>query len=64
MVAHFTANVVEIDREVVQIRQIVEAAVAFIWLIAITYFYTMVYLGVRKRNISEISQQRSDKSES
>ena len=63
MVAHFTAKVVEVDREAVQIRKTVEAAVAFIWLIAIAYFYIMVYLGVRKRKINEISQsQRSDKS--
>ena len=33
MVAYFTAKVVEIDHEVVRIRQTVEAAVAFIWLI-------------------------------
>lgn len=56
MVAHFTAKVVEVDHEAVQIRKTVEAAVAFIWLIAIAYFYIMVYLGVRKRKINEISQ--------
>ena len=53
-----TMAVVEVDREVVQMRLLYTGAgiVSLICLIAIGYFYTMVYLGVRKRKVNEISQ--------
>ena len=53
-----TMAVVAVDHEVVQMRLLYTGAsiVALICLIAIGYFYVMVYLGVRKRKINEISQ--------
>ena len=53
-----TMAVVELDREAERMRQLYtgESIVALICLIAIAYFYIMVYLGVRKHKINEISQ--------
>ena len=39
-----------------EISFIIEGAIALICLITIAYFYIMVYLGVRKRKINELSQ--------
>ena len=52
----FVVAGVGMDHEDLEIKVTVEAAVGLICLIAIAYFYIMVYLGVRKRKINEISQ--------
>ena len=52
----FTMATVGVDHEVWQITLTAEGAVGLICLVAIVYFYIMVYLGVRKRKINEISQ--------
>ena len=53
-----TMAVVKVDREGVQMRRLYtgQNILVLICLIAIAYFYIMVYLGIRKRNINEISQ--------
>ena len=53
-----TKAVVETDHEGVQMRRVYGglSIVALICLIAIVYFYIMVYLGIRKRKIKEISR--------
>ena len=53
-----TMAVVEVDHEAVQMRRLYGGLniLALICLIAIAYFYIMVYLGIRKRKINEISQ--------
>ena len=58
LVTTCTMAVVDADRKVMQIRQTVELVMAIICVIAIAYFYTMVYLGVRKRTcpINGVSQ--------
>ena len=50
--------VIEVDRKTVHMRRIFTGLgiVALSCLIAIAYFYIMVYLGIRKRKINEISQ--------
>ena len=55
--AFITAGV-EVDRDGVQVRRLNTGLiiVALICLVAIAYFYIMVYLGMRKRKINEISQ--------
>ncbi len=45
----------DVDRQVVKIYRICEALVVVGCLIAIAYFYVMVYLGARKRKVNEIS---------
>ena len=58
LVAACTMALFDADRRVMQIRQTVEGVMAIICLITIVYFYTMVYLGVRKRTcpINGVSQ--------
>ena len=58
LVATCVMALVDADRMVMQIRQTVEGVMAIICLITIVYFYTMVYLGVRKRTcpINGVSQ--------
>ena len=53
-----TMSLVDADSKAMQIRQTVELVMTIICLIAIAYFYTMVYLGVRKRTcpINGVSQ--------
>ena len=53
-----TMAVVGVDRKTVEMRRLYTglSIVALICLIAIAYFYIMVYLGIRKRKINEISQ--------
>ena len=48
--------VVGVDQKIKEIWHIGESMVGASCLIAIGYFYIMVYLGVRKRKITEISQ--------
>ena len=52
----FTTAVVGVNHIVLQIRFIVENVVVLICLTAIVFLYIMVYLGVRKRKIKEVSQ--------
>ena len=52
----FVMAVVPVDPMLVQIRHVIASIVTLACLIAIVYFYTMVYLGVRKRKIDAISQ--------
>ena len=52
----FVMAVVPVDPILVQIRHVIASIVTLACLIAIVYFYTMVYLGVRKRKIDAISQ--------
>ena len=58
LVATCVMALVDADRMVMQIRQTVEGVMVIICLITIVYFYTMVYLGVRKRTcpINGVSQ--------
>ena len=53
-----TMAVVELDRNAVKMSHLITglSILVLICLIAIAYFYIMVYLGVRKRKINEISQ--------
>ena len=53
-----TMAVVKVDHKTVEMRRLYTglSLVALICLIAIAYFYIMVYLDIRKRNINEISQ--------
>ena len=48
--------VVGVDQKITEIWHIGESVVGASCLIAIGYFYIMVYLGVRKREITQISQ--------
>ena len=54
----YNGTVVEMDREVVQMRFLYTGAstVALICLIAIAYYYIVMYLGMRKRKINAINQ--------
>ena len=52
----FIMAVVPVDPLFVQIRHVNASILTMACLIAIAYFYIMVYLGVRKRKINEISQ--------
>ena len=52
----FVMAVVPVDPMLVQIRHVTASFLTIACLIAIAYFYIMVYLGVRKRKINEISQ--------
>jgi len=52
----FVMAVVPVDSKLVQIRHVNASFLTLACLIAISYFYIMVYLGVRKRKINEISQ--------
>ena len=52
----FVMAVVPVDPILVQIRHIIASLLTLACLIAIVYFYLMVYLGVRKRKIDAISQ--------
>ena len=54
----YNGTVVEVDREVVQMKFLYTGAstVALICLIAIAYFYFMMYIGMRKRKINAIDQ--------
>ena len=54
----YNGTVIEVDREVVQMRFLYTGAstVALICLIAIAYFYFMMYIGMRKRKINAIDQ--------
>ena len=45
----------EVDRQFIKIFRIGERVVVMACFVSIAYFYVMVYLGVRKRKISEIS---------
>ena len=56
-----TTAVVEVDRKAVQMKRMYTglSIVALICLIAIAYFYIMVYLGIRKRKINEIRQVKA-----
>ena len=59
LVFTLTMAVVEVDRKTVEMRRLYMSGlsiVALICLIAIAYFYILVYLGIRKRKINEISQ--------
>ena len=52
----FVMAVVPVDPKLVQVRHVNASFLTIACLIAIAYFYIMVYLGVRKRKINEISQ--------
>ena len=52
----FVMAVVPVDPILVQIRHVSASFLTMACLIAIAYFYIMVYLGVRRRKINEISQ--------
>ena len=52
----FVMAVVPVDPTLVQIRHFIASLLTLACLIAIAYFYIMVYLGVRNRKIDAISQ--------
>ena len=51
----FGMIVAGVDRQFIKISRIGERVVVVGCLVAVAYFYVMVYIGVRKRKISEIS---------
>ena len=52
----FVMAVVPVDPKLVQVRHVNASFLTIACLIAIAYFYIMVYLGVRKGKINEINQ--------